>query len=492
MMRKIAAISLVILFLFFSYAYSSIKIEIDEKAYFIDSYDKFNLTYVSITELNEPINGEIFWNELTKKGTWQIGDHQIVLTPFSPYIMVDTTVCNLVRQVELKKGTLFVPIETFEPILDRLVPQKISWNKTDKKLSFKKSKMNILDIKATEKLNGILLEIFMDHPLEYHIFLGEPRWLNISFFEGKLDTAFFSRKGVSNLIREIKAYQFDNSAQLSVKVGKDFHQYLAQMKSDPCCLQISLEDTTKTALAIESTFEKKSFEDNPIDVVIIDAGHGGEDLGAVGPSGLIEKNITLDITKKLAEYLEKDKDLKVVLTRDKDIVVPLEERSRIANRAGGDIFVSIHTNAAPRKTASGYETFFLAQSKSDEARAVATLENSSIRFEKPKGKQKDVNDLDFILLDMVQNEYLKESSELASIVQQELGKELKRTNRKVDQAEFVVLNKTYMPAVLVEVAFISNQQEEKLLKKDSFRKKIAEGLYNSIKEFKRKYETGKK
>jgi len=491
-MRKTTAIFLIVLPLLFSYAYSSIKVEIDEKAYFIDSYDKFNLTYVSITELAGPISGEILWNELTKKGTWQIDDHQIVLTPFSPYIMVDTVVYNLVREVEFKKGTLFVPIETFEPILNRLVPQKISWNKIDRKLSFKKSKTNILDIKATEKLNGILLEIFLDHPLEYHIFLGEPRWLNISFFEGKLDTAFFSGKSAAGLAEKIKAYQFDNSAQLSVRVSKNFHQYLAQMKSDPYCLQISLEDTTKTASAIESGFEKKGFENNPIDVVVLDAGHGGEDLGAVGPSGLIEKNVTLDIAKKLAEYLKKDKDLKVVLTRDKDIVVPLEERSRIANRAGGDIFISIHTNAAPRKTASGYETFFLAQSKSDEARAVATLENSSIRFEKPKSKQKDVSDLDFILLDMVQNEYLKESGELASIIQQELGKELKTTNRKVDQAEFVVLNKTYMPAVLVEVAFISNQQEEELLKKDSFRKKIAEGLYNSIKEFKRKYETGKK
>ncbi|HEX9917044.1 MAG TPA: N-acetylmuramoyl-L-alanine amidase [candidate division Zixibacteria bacterium] len=476
-----------------SYALSSVDMEIGGKSLRIDSYEKFNLTYVSITELNEVLKGEVSWNQLTKKGTWQFNGHELILSPFSPYIVVDTTVYNLVREIEFKKGTIYVPLETFKPILGRLVSQEISWGKKERKLSFNPSKMNILDIRASQKTNGILIEIFLSEPLEYHLFLGDSRWVNVNFYEGKLDTAFFSGRTIPKCITEIKAYQFDNAAQLSLKMAKGFDKHLEQMQSNPYCLQVSLEDTAKTAVAIQSSLQKENLEDNRIDVVVIDPGHGGEDLGAVGPSGLVEKDVTLDIAKKLSRYLREEKGLKVMLTRREDVFVALEERSRIANRAGGDIFISIHANSAPRKTATGFETFFLAQSKNDEARAVATLENASLQFEKPKEARKEISDLDFILLDMVQNEFLKESSELASIIQQELDRKSKRENRGVDQAEFVVLNKTYMPAILVEVAFISNKEEEKLLKKDSVRDEIAKSLYQSIKRFKQKYETkGKK
>ncbi len=481
-----------IMLLSFSLTFSSVKVELGGKLKEIDSYDKSNLTYISLTELNELLGGEFFWNQLTKKGIWQINQHQLAFSPFSPYILVDSSVFNLVGDVEFKKGTLYAPIQTFEPVLDEVVPQKIDWDPKEGKLSFLQSKLNILDMKVSQKTNGVLIEINLTQPLEYHLFLGEPRWVNVNFYEGKLDTSFFSGKKTAGLLDEIKAYQFDNSAQLSFKAAKDFHQHLEQIKFDPPRLQISLEDTNKTAFAMKSAFNGRDFGSNPINVIVIDPGHGGADSGAIGSSGLVEKDVTLDIAKKLAEYLRQDRDLKVILTRTEDVFVPLEERSNLANQTGGDIFISIHTNSARRKAACGFETFFLEQSRSDEARAVAALENASLGLEKSKDKKQTISDLDFILLDMVQNEYLKESSDLASIIQKELGRKIKKENRGVSQAEFVVLNKTYMPATLVEVAFISNQQEEKLLKKSSFRKKIAEALKNSIREFKRKYEAGMK
>lgn len=492
MSRKLLLSLVAMILLSFSGAFSSIKVEFDQKPAQMDSYDKSNLTYISVTELNELLGGEFFWNQLNKKGIWQINEHELVFSPFSPYILVDSSVFNLVGEVEFKKGTLYVPIQTFEAVLDQVVPQKTSWDQKERKLKFVEKEVNILDLKATQKANGILIEIYLSAPLEYYFFSGEPRWVNLNFYNGKLDTSFFSAKRIYGLVDQIKAYQFDNSAQLSFKVARDFHQHLEQIKSDPPRLQISLEDTTKTALAVESSFDKRNFDTNPIDVIIIDPGHGGVDSGAVGPSGLVEKNVTMDIAKRLAGYLKEDRDLKVILTRQEDTFVPLEQRSRLANQAGGDLFISIHTNSARRKAAEGFQTFFLDQSKNDEARAVAVLENASLRLERPKDKKQTISDLDFILSDMVQNEFLKESSDLASTIQRELDRKLKRGSRGVNQAEFVVLNKTYMPAVLVEMAFISNQQEEKLLKKDSFRKKIAEALYSSIREFKRKYEAEQK
>ncbi len=150
--------------------------------------------------------------------------------------------------------------------------------------------------------------------------------------------------------------------------------------------------------------------------------------------------------------------------------------------------MSIHANAAKRRAAAGTEIYFLAQAKNDEARAAEALENSAILFERPKGTPADTSELNFILMDMLQTEFLKESSDLAQIIHDRMKQRLDIPSRGVDQAGFFVLNKTYMPSVLVETAFISNPEEEKLLNKSTFRQKIAEAICQGILDFKNKYE----
>jgi len=179
----------------------------------------------------------------------------------------------------------------------------------------------------------------------------------------------------------------------------------------------------------------------------------------------------------------------VILTRETDVLIPWEERTRIANQSGAALFISIHTNAFRKRSVRGSETYFLAAAKNDQARAAAALENSSVRFDLAGDESHNVADLEFILMDLVQSEYLKESSDLAAMIQKRLKKSLSIPSRGVNQAGFVVLNKAYMPAVLVETAFISNRKDEKLLKKDSFRQKIAQALLESVRDFKRKYES---
>ncbi len=199
----------------------------------------------------------------------------------------------------------------------------------------------------------------------------------------------------------------------------------------------------------------------------------------------------MDIARRLEDLLTEEPGLKVILTREADLLVPLEERTRIANRSAADLFISIHTNASTKRSARGCETFFLSAAKTDEARAVAALENSSTRFERSGDMTQEPNDVDYILMDMVQSEYLRESQELAGMIQKRLDRSLSIPSRGVSQAGFVVLNKAYMPAVLVETAFISNSKEEGLLKKESFRQEIALALYQSVKEFIGKYESKK-
>ncbi len=213
--------------------------------------------------------------------------------------------------------------------------------------------------------------------------------------------------------------------------------------------------------------------------IVVDAGHGGRDPGSIGKDGTREKEVTLKVARALAERLEKD-GVEVVLTRGGDQFIALGERTRIANREEADLFVSIHANSSESRSAEGFETYFLSAAKSEDARRVAKMENSAIRYESPEIDPASLDELNFILLDLAQNEYLRESSALAETIQEELERRLSLESRGVKQAGFFVLNGAYMPAVLFEMAFISNPREETLLNDSAFRSRLVDGLAESL------------
>jgi N-acetylmuramoyl-L-alanine amidase len=214
--------------------------------------------------------------------------------------------------------------------------------------------------------------------------------------------------------------------------------------------------------------------------IVLDAGHGGHDPGSIGPRGVREKDVTMAVVRQLAERLGREKGVRVVLTRDGDEFVALGERTRIANREKADLFVSIHANSAENRTAEGFETYFLSAAKTEDARRVARMENSAVRYENPSIDPESLGELNFILWDLAQNEYLRESSTLAESVQEEINRRLALRSRGVKQAGFFVLNGAFMPAILFEMAFISNPREESLLDDPSFQSRIAEGLSESL------------
>jgi len=231
-----------------------------------------------------------------------------------------------------------------------------------------------------------------------------------------------------------------------------------------------------------------SMEKYLIKTIVLDPGHGGKDPGAVGRIiGLQEKNIVLNITKKVKELLEKNLDVKVLLTRHDDRFVSLGDRTDFANNNQADIFVSIHCNAAYNTKASGSEVYYLSTAQTHEARAVEAMENEVIKFEDQESISR-YTDLDFILYDMRQTEYLNESSELSEMCQKQLVNTLSTKNNGVRQANFYVLRGAFMPAVLVEVAYLSNKYEEKKLLSKDFQEKAAKAIYTSIKQFKDKYD----
>ena len=247
------------------------------------------------------------------------------------------------------------------------------------------------------------------------------------------------------------------------------------------------EDT----LVSGQTVPRKKHPKPKLDVIVIDPGHGGKDAGSVGPGGYYEKKAALGIALKLGALVEKHLDgVKVVYTRKDDRFVELYKRGQIANKYKGKLFISIHANSTPQKPskASGFETYILRPGKTDAAINVAARENAVVKYESDKERYANLSDIDFILTSMQRSQDVRYSEKFAGYVQQELGKQLNIRNRGVSQAGFLVLIGAAMPNVLIETAFISNPDEEDLLKSSVGQLSYARGIFNAIKKYKAHYE----
>lgn len=221
-----------------------------------------------------------------------------------------------------------------------------------------------------------------------------------------------------------------------------------------------------------------------ISTICIDPGHGGTDLGAVGRSKTTEKELTLKVGMKLKRLIESRLGLRVVMTREKDEEVSLNSRVSRANNQKAQIFVSIHVNSSFKRSARGPETYYVSLKATDQdAFLLSQKENSSFKEDIDKLANGAGDELKMILWSMAQNEYIKESAKLADYIQGELNILLKTENRGVKQAPFRVLMRAAMPAVLVEVAFVSNSTEEKKLQDDAFLDQVTRALYDGISKF---------
>ena len=223
------------------------------------------------------------------------------------------------------------------------------------------------------------------------------------------------------------------------------------------------------------------------DTVVVDAGHGGDDRGAVGLRGVVEKDLVLDVAERLAARL-RGHGLRVVMTRQRDVWVPLEERYAIANDARGDLFVSIHANATGNPEVRGVETFFLSLRASDaDAGRVAERENGAFQGDAVPARASD-DPLIAILGDLISTEHLEESNEFARLAQSELAVAAPGGSRGVKQAPFVVLQGVQMPASLVEIGFVTNAADASDLRSERGRERVADALARATQAFGRRYE----
>lgn len=250
------------------------------------------------------------------------------------------------------------------------------------------------------------------------------------------------------------------------------------------CLMLTLTLVSSMAFPLAGLADSGS--QAPFTRVVIDAGHGGKDEGAIGVNGVREKELVLDVSRRLARLLEA-RNLMVVLTREDDQFVPLEVRTSRANDARGDLFVSIHANAAKTRKASGIETYFVSLEASDNAaRQVAERENQALGSSGPASPETDP----FLALlgDMISTDHMADSNAFAKLAQSELSEIVKESSRGVKQAPFVVLMGVQMPAALIEIGFLSNRTDASSLKSEAHRQKVAEALARAVVAFGKRYD----
>ena len=307
-----------------------------------------------------------------------------------------------------------------------------------------------------------------------------------------------------DLLKKVRVAQYRPGVVRIVLDVDGVKNYTASLVKNPARLLINLLSSGKTLLAASNG---DLVRDNQPDVtpastpkptrdgestltralglkisrIVIDPGHGGHDTGTIGPSGLMEKDLCLDVALRLGSIIrQRLPGADVVYTRSDDTFIPLEERTRIANEAKADLFISIHANSSPNKDARGIETYYLNLRGTAEAMEVAARENAT--------SDQGIHELQDLVRDIARTEKIDESREFAEDVQVSLSKHIFRTartakNRGVRKAPFVVLIGADMPSILTEISFLSNPGDEKQLKKPVERQKVAEGIYQGVADY---------
>ena len=280
----------------------------------------------------------------------------------------------------------------------------------------------------------------------------------------------------SKVIKDKNDYYLpiDSFFNIINNLSKDFSAALTSQRISFSTKKITVTPNKKVDLSNEK--QKWEFK-----TIVIDAGHGGKDPGAVGYRGTKEKDIALDVAKRLEKKLSKNLNVKIVMTRDEDIFLRLSERTKIANENNGSLFISIHTNAAEDRRASGFETFLIGPNKNEAAVRVAARENAVLELEGISG-QKLTNE-DLIKATIAQSAFASKSEQFASMVQGDIKKRVQSKDRGVKQAGFYVLMGASMPNVLVELGFISNPSEEKKLRSPQYRDQLATAIYRAVEQY---------
>jgi len=442
--------------------------------------------YVELSRAAETLKASLDAAADRPQARLRSGDHVVTLARNWARILVDGTAVSLDAPVVVRKGVWLVPESFVTQVSPRLrtaatvaavTPGTVTTPSTQPPVT-KPGAITLEDLRTRSYPSFTRVVLETSAPVVHRVEPSSGKEMRI-----RLLGLAGSRPAESigdGFVEEARLERAGGDALLRVSFEGVVGELKASTLSDPPRLVLDFSRPSEPAVRGPGSA--------PLRTIVLDAGHGGHDSGAIGPGGLMEKELVLDVTRRAAKLLEAQLGVRVLLSRDNDHFVTLRDRTSYANRERADLFVSVHANAHRVAASEGLEVYFLSSEATDNAaRQVASAENSVVQLEKTtattRAGRADI--VKTILWDLAQSEFQVESSRLAETVLDSMTQALRIPHRGVKQAGFYVLDGAAMPAILIEIGFVTNPREEKRLKDTRYRDEIAQAIVSGLADYKR-------
>jgi N-acetylmuramoyl-L-alanine amidase len=456
--------------------------------------------YVSLIDLSSKLHFQYFRNTEKKKIELRFSKVSLIFTANNPFLVSRSREDASVHTRQLTQVPILVGNDIYAPLLPAIaalheladVEINVSEGTAPVVESAEPPTENTPDAEGSftysvnEKANGTLVTFNAKQKIKKYTSGVKDGNITVEFPGIKLGTvpkSFTSKKGT---VKSIEWQQEKSGATVTIKVAGEpsAHEFIAE------------GDKTLLLTVHNKKFAGKPADTNParqkwkFDVIVLDAGHGGKDYGAIGVHNTVEKDINLGVALKLGGLIKQNmKDVKVVYTRKDDTFIELYKRGKIANENNGKLFISIHCNSVQAKVGgpNGYEIYLLRPGRTAEAINIAERENSVINYEDKPSRYGKLTDENFILVSMAHSSYMRYSEKFAEILDGHLKNGSKITSRGIKQAGFYVLVGAAMPSILFETGYVTNESDAAYMRSESGQKEIASAIFQAIKSFKGYY-----
>ena len=481
---------------------------------------KNEISYVPVTELAKIFNVPVYVNSEASKAELKFSGIKLKITGRSQFIVAtDASSKQRVYQIPvstlLVNGEIFIPVIYTSGILSAAAGRGINFSERDKNIEItdkpaaampepeapaeekieppvSSSKYDITGIEMEEKSNGTLIRLKTSRKIPIPKNSVNKNTLFVFLSNIKLMPNIAGNLKPAGLVKGVNTrYISSGNVQLEFQLGGDFSSQDVSYAPDNDDILIALHNKVFDTPEADSGLEAKKSKWE-LDTIVIDAGHGGKDAGAIGVNGTKEKDVNLAIALKLGKLISRNlPGIKVVYTRSDDTFIELYKRGKIANDNGGKLFISIHCNSMPKKPSDsrGFEVYLLRLGKTKEAVEIAEFENSVIKYEDNPARYKKLTDENFIFVSMAHSAFMRFSESFSDLLNQSWGKDVETPSRGVKQAGFYVLVGASMPSVLIETGFLSNPQEEKFLAGNKGQNEVSNAIFDAIKKYKSFYES---
>ena len=508
-MLRIFANIFLFMFVLFNLARAQVENQLalmhDEKTSYLPAYIREGQVYFSLIHFAEALSINYSFDAKNDKIEIQFYNYSIRAAIKNPFVILKNKQTEKTKIIQLPTTTyfannnLYLPLNYILPSLEEASGWLIDLPESNKIIvkTGKIPKVKVVDVTNSqfgitgfsldEKANGTLVRIKSNRAIATYNSSFKDGALTIVFRNVNLDESKFEFEQHKGLVRNIKAKNIGSDCEIKFSLREEYttsEVLNADQNNDILVTlhnKIFLNNTDKIVKSNRWNF----------DVVVIDAGHGGKDYGAIGVNGAKEKEINLSIALKLGKLIEKElKDVKVVYTRKDDKFLELYKRGKIANDYDGKLFISIHCNSTAKKNsdASGFEVYLLRPGKTQDAIEIAEMENAVIQYEADPKRYQKLTDENFILVSMAHSSYLKYSEKFAELLHNQFSNEFDVQSRGVKQAGFYVLVGASMPSVLIETGFLSNKKDAEYLKSTKGHQEIAAAIFRALKGYKVYYE----